>query len=275
MPVRKEINLPSLYKNGFLYAWFSAMHTKVDLLLLGKEEAALKSVSSQIAAEIEHLEKIGNYFDPESELSYVNRSAYHQPVHISDDLFQMLAYCQKYHRLTQGLFDISIHSDNHHPQTPEAILLDESSKSIRFTENGIRLNLSGFLKGFALDRIREILLTHSVPDALINMGNSSILAVGNHPNGEGWKVQLADPEEEDRSYILFNECYTTSGNEKSGRRHILNPRTGQYLEGKQTVSIISRSGSLGEALSTTFCLIDHEEQEEILARIPELFVFIY
>jgi Membrane-associated lipoprotein involved in thiamine biosynthesis len=269
MPVQKEIDLPSIYKNEFLYVWFGAMHTRIDLLLSGNEEKQLKEVASQIASEITRLEKVGSYFDPESELSQLNRAAYGKPVNISRDLFQMLTLCKTYYEITGNLFDISIRSDKHHPQTLESLILERSNPSVRFDEKGILLDLSGFLKGFALDKIRGILEVHSVSNALINLGNSSILGLGNHPNGEGWKIQLASPEAESKSYILHNECYTTSGNETSGRKHILNPRTGTWLEGKKTVSVITRSGSLGEALSTAFSLIEGEEQEQILSRIQE------
>ena len=267
MPVQKEIDLPSIYKNEFLYVWFGAMHTRVDLLLPGNKEKQLKEVASQIASEIGRLEKIGSYFDPESELSLLNRTVYGKPVSIGRDLFQMLTLCKTFYEITGGLFDVSIHSDKHHCRTLESLILEQSNSSARFDEQGIILDLSGFLKGFALDKIREILEVHSVSNALINLGNSSILGVGNHPNGEGWKIQLASPEAESKSYTLHDECYTTSGNETTGRKHILNPRTGAWLEGKKTVSVITRSGSLGEALSTAFSLIEREEQEQVLSRI--------
>jgi len=269
MPVQKEIDLPSIYKNGFLYVWFGAMHTRIDLLLSGNKEEQSKEVASQIASEITRLEKVGNYFDPESELSLLNRTAYGEPVSISRDLFQMLTLCKTYYEITGGLFDVSIRSDKHHLQTLESLILEQSNSSARFDEKGILLDLSGFLKGFALDKIREILEVRSVSNALINLGNSSILGLGNHPNGEGWKIQLASPEAGNKSYTLHNECYTTSGNETAGRKHILNPRTGVWLEGRKTVSVITRSGSLGEALSTALNLIEREEQEQIVSRIQE------
>ena len=269
MPVQKEIDLPSIYKNEFLYVWFGAMHTRIDLLLSGNKEKQLKDVASQIASEITRLEKVGSYFDPESELSLLNRMAYGEPVSISRDLFQMLTLCKTFYEITGNLFDISIRSDKHHPQTLESLILEQSSQSARFNEKGIRLDLSGFLKGFALDKIRKILEIHSVSNALINLGNSSILGLGNHPNGDGWKIQLASSEAGSKSYTLHNECYTTSGNETSGRKHILNPRTGAWLEEKKTVSVITHSGSRGEALSTALSLIEREEQEQIVSRVQE------
>ncbi len=59
-------------------------------------------------------------------------------------------------------------------------------------------------KGYALETIKSILNECVIENALINMGNSSVLALGNHPVGTGWKVN---------NILLHNECLTTSGND--------------------------------------------------------------
>ncbi len=50
---------------------------------------------------------------------------------------------------------------------------------------GVTINLSGFLKGYALEKTRKLLQHYEVKDALINMGNSSVLLFGHHPLA-GW-----------------------------------------------------------------------------------------
>lgn len=52
------------------------------------------------------------------------------------------------------------------------------------------INLSGFLKGYALEKIRELLQQYEIENALVNMGNSSVLALGHHPLADGWKVNF-------------------------------------------------------------------------------------
>ena len=74
------------------------------------------------------------------------------------------------------------------PYTP--FIYTPEAQSVFFQQAGTTINLSGFLKGYALDKIREILKVHIIANALINMGNSSVLALGNHPVGTGWKVSL-------------------------------------------------------------------------------------
>ena len=67
---------PSHEGDGLLYAWFSSMHTRVDILLYSqKPEEELMSVVERIHAALSYLEKIANYYDPASELAVINRTA--------------------------------------------------------------------------------------------------------------------------------------------------------------------------------------------------------
>lgn len=112
------------------------------------------------------------------------------PVMISQSLYRMISLCTEYHKKTLGCFDVTIHSDNYNQDTIHSIHLYPEAQSVFFQQAGTTINLSGFLKGYALDKIREILKVHIIANALINMGNSSVLALGNHPVGTGWKVTL-------------------------------------------------------------------------------------
>lgn len=242
------------------------MHTRIDLLLSGYSEAELRICANKISRELEHLEGIGNYFDSQSELSILNRTAHNTPLAVSADLFQMISLCKRLHTQTEKCFDISIHSKPHGIGTLNSVVLDKMNSSILFDRKGIQLDLSGFIKGFALDKIKEILLKKNVENALINLGNSSILALGNHPHGEGWKIATAIPNVKDKSATLYNECFTTSGNETEKRKHIIVPKTGKYLEGLNAVSVVTQSGYEGEALSIALLIASEEQRQKILKR---------
>lgn len=132
------------------------------------------------------------------------------------------------------------------------------------TTHQTRLNLSGILKGFALDSIRRILKNYGIHNALINMGNSSVLAVGKSESASGWNVQLQNRS--GGNILLSDECLTTSGNETSERRHILNPLTGQIVEGRRSVSVITAGGAEGEALSTALFLANKEQKKTLIEK---------
>ena len=98
----------------------------------------------------------------------------------------------------------------------------------------IILDLSGILKGYALERLRLLLPTFGITDALINLGNSSILSLGQNP-----------------SDIPSGFCLTTSGNATAQRRHIRNPLTGDFITGQRQVSVTTADAIDGEILATT------------------------
>ena len=192
-----------------VYAWFQAMHTRVDLLLKSDHlmDKDLLDVAEGIHAVITALEKAGNRFDPESELWRLNHFPAGEEIEISEVLFDMLSQCLHYNSLTGGLFDISVSSLSFQPGFLRQIHLKDGRKFSRDSEDVI-LDLSGFIKGYALDRIRIYLDNRGVTDALVNLGNSSIMAIGDVPGP------------------VRNGCLTTSGNGKQPRRRNSSTYTG-------------------------------------------------
>lgn len=261
MNIVSNHNIGTIYKNELLYAWFQAMHTRIDLLFYGKPETELQSVVTQIFEELKRLEKTANYFDPSSELSQVNQTVSSHPVSISEDLFRMIGLCLEYNKKTNGYFDVTIHSENYQTNCIQSIILDKEKQAISFTKSGIKIDLSGFLKGYALEKAREILLKNSVENALLNFGNSSILALGNHPNGEGWKIN---------GCLLKNQCFSTSGNEIGERKHIISPYTKNYVEGEGKISVLSKTGTDGEVLTTALFAATPNERNQIMANFEEI-----
>jgi len=276
--------MPHLFRSASpqnrYYAWFEALHTRIDLLLLGSlTEAEFEAVEAAVRAELTAVEKMGNRFDPDSELSRAvhaanaslcssvsprsnaslcssagrapalgsvvgGLSADAVPVPVSPALFALLARCLRANRDTGGLFDITVNSPDFRPGLINRVKLStEDACSLHFTpfpereEHGggasIILDLSGILKGYALERLRALLPTFGIRDALINLGNSSILSLGKNP-----------------SDIPAGYCLTTSGNATTDRRHIRNPLTGEFIIGKHTVSVTTANAIDGEIQST-------------------------
>ncbi len=256
---------------GIQYSWFGAMHTRIDIVMYDQPKRDLKYVSELVYGRVKELEKIANYFDPESELSYVNRLAYKIPVMISNELYTAINQSLCYHKITSGYFDITIHSENHDEKSCSKILLEDRGSTIHFEQKGLKINLSGFIKGYTLDLIRKILEKNNIQNALINMGNSSVMGIGNHPRGKGWKVKSENQPED---INLINECFTTSGNNHPERKHIIDPYSNEYIEGLKYTSVITQTASEGEALSTALFIANATKRKEMLKNF-EATVFDY
>lgn len=245
----------SIYKKldsnrSMLYVWFSLMHTRIDILLCNRKEKDLFQIAEMLYSRIFKLEKTANYFDTSSELYRLNQTASHMAVAVSDDLYNLINQSKAYNIMTTGYFDITFASDGHTTSTINDVFLSERDKHISFQKEGTRVNLSGYLKGYAIESIREILYHHGVQDALINMGNSSVLGLGNMPCGEGWDVAFDSTIQSVKNIKLNNECLTTSGNGTIEHKHIISPYTHQCMEGVRIVSVRTKKATEGEALST-------------------------
>ncbi|MDR0895707.1 MAG: FAD:protein FMN transferase [Prevotellaceae bacterium] len=257
--------LPHIYKplpdsvgGGLLYVWFPVMHTRADLVFYSpKPKAALMQTAYRIRGELERLEQIGNYYNPDSELAIINRQAAIVPVSPSDELYRIIAMCLKYHEKTQGYFDITICSTHYTKDTIRDVVLCPDGRTIFFRRSGIHLNLSGFLKGYALERLRPLLQIDGIEHALINLGNSSVMGIGNHPTGSGWKVYVSHCK---KSVTLHNECLTISGNDSATRRHIVNPTNGCFVTGMRQVAIVTPDGAIGEIYATALFASEGEWQ---------------
>lgn len=263
--------------DGLLYAWFASMHTRVDIVLCSrKTEEELMLVVHRIYDTLLYLEKIANYYDPISELAKVNRTASISPVILGDELYTMIDSCLKYNKKTLGCFDITVHSENYNQDTIHSVCLSPAERSVFFRQAGVTMNLSGFLKGYALDAIRKIVNESQIEDALINMGNSSVLALGNHPAGKGWMINFDNGMDsvggdvKQPNILLHNECLTTSGNDTPERKHILSPQNGKWVEGVRRVAVVTNNGTIGEILSTSLFVADEVQCESLLASFQPL-----
>ena len=216
----------------------SVMGTQFDILMVGSDPRLLGTVWEKIESEVWRLDKMLNRFDPESEVSFVNREAGHYPVTVGEELWDILQNCKRYNELTEGYFDITL-------QGFDQVLLTEEDKSIFFFSESLHIDLGGYGKGYALAKIRELLEENGVGKALVNFGNSSVLAVGTHPCGEYWPVGR-------------DSSLSTSGNMPSHPRHIVNPHTGTFVDDKKMVSVVAKDPVVAEILTTAFMIADDE-----------------
>ena len=223
------------------------MGTRLDALLFGDDRQYLESFWDGVEMELRHLEKMLNRFDEESEVAKVNNNALFSSVQLSDELWEILNDCKRYYELTDGCFDITL-SDFR-----EVIFLEES-QSICLNKYGIILDLGGYAKGYALKCVRKQLDDAGIKCALINFGNSSVLAQGAHPFGDSWPIGVEDPFSGNRmkTINLCNTSMSVSGNTPQHKKHILNTETAELVEGDVMVAVVSDDPVDAEVLTTAW-----------------------
>ena len=230
------------------------MGTRMDILLFGDDRRPLEIVWKLIENELRLKEKILNRFDPESETTKINHAASFSAVRLSDELWNILLDCRRYHAETDGYFDITM-SDF------DKMIFMEESHSIIFDKYGMMLDFGGYAKGYALKCIHNHLNEAGIKRALINFGNSSVLALGAHPYGDNWAVGIEDPSNGTKlsTVYLCDTSLSVSGNTPAHKSHIMNPKTSEYIIGERMVAIVTDDPIDAEVLTTAWIASNIED----------------
>lgn len=265
-------------------ASFLAMDTVMSVTVYGEggQEAA-----EAAEAEIKALEKLFSVTDPQSELYAANHSG-GKSVTVSDDTAALLARALELCGETEGALDVTIYpavkawgftTDSY--QVPSEDVLAELVKQVDFTRieldgnrltvpEGMELVLGAVAKGYAADRAAEVLADRGVTCAKLELGGN-IHLVGQKADGSPWGVAVRDPGGEGYMGLLQTDggAVVTSGGyeryfEQDGITywHILDPATGRPARsGLVSVTIVTPSGTLADALSTALFVMGKEKAE--------------
>jgi thiamine biosynthesis lipoprotein len=267
-----------------------AMATTFEILL------PFGTVRAQEAAEsgldlIDALEDQLTVFRETSEVSVLNRRAGEAAVSVEEGLFQLLNLAGRISRETGGAYDITTGAltkawgfyrrAGRVPTADERretltrtgmrnLVLDFEEQTVRYLRPGLEINLGSIGKGYALDRVAELLRRDwEIDTALLHGGRSSVYAMGSEPgDSRGWLVGVRHPWNPERRLVtvrlrnrgLATSAATFQNLEYNGRKlgHILDPRTGWPAEGMASATVLAPTAAEADALSTAFFVLGIE-----------------
>src|SRR5271157_5070832 len=235
---------------------FRAMNTDV---LVAAQGSLAKDGMQAARDTVEAAERRFSRFQPESELSHLNRSA-GQWFSASPEMLDVLQKARKFFDITGGLFDPSVlpdliragydrsmdeiraESSIVSSATSERRLkvdfreieLDLNSSRVRLPKD-MQLDFGGIAKGWIVDQA-VTLLSHYSEACAVNAGGN-MRFIGHSPVGLGWPVELEDPRDPSQSIARLTVTHgavatssltkrTWKQDEKS-RHHLIDPRTGE------------------------------------------------
>ncbi len=239
-------------------------------------------------------EQMFSYYDENSELFKLNKSAYNSPVPVSDELFRIIKDSLEYCRKTEGAFDIGLGklievwdaatAVGIPPENGsiskfidfkghEHIFVNDADKTVCFDDERTAIHLGACAKGFVQDRVAEFLNENGVSSALLDFGGS-VQAIGDK-NGVPFLVGITDPLSDGElagTVEISDSSVVTSGNyrrffEYNGiiYHHILDSSTGYPSDsGINGVSILCDSSFKGDCLSTAAFVIGSTHCETML-----------
>lgn len=259
------------YEHEALFHGFIArvMGTRFDLLLIGCGRSAAEEVWREVAGELECLDRMLNRFDPASEVSRLGAAAGREPVAVSAEMEAILRLCADYHRRTEGLFDVTLHDFSRVTFT--------AAGCVSLGGGETTLDFGGFAKGYALRKIGARLRRAGVRDAFVDFGGSSILGLGSHPYGSGWKVSLPDPRTGRPldEFLLSDRALSTSGNTATHTAHIVHPLTQRYATARAYAALVADDPLDAEVLSTVRMIAGEAEWGRIAPRFAPMQATLY
>jgi thiamine biosynthesis lipoprotein len=282
------------------------MDTAVTLSAYGENS---KEAVEESIKRLDEINEMASTNISTSDIYKINNASGKSYVKVHPEILQMIETSMTYSKLSDGAWDITlgpiinlwgIGTDNERLPSNEEIKdklplvgydkisINENDNSIMLQKEGMAIDLGGIAKGFAADEVLKIYKKYNIENGLINLGSSSIYALGKNKDNKQWSVGIKHPRSEDPSVYmgiikLSNESLSTSGDYercfiKNNKRyhHIIDPKTGYPVDnGVMSDTIVidvdtPDNGMLSDLLTTTIFTLGPEKGLKLIDSLPNV-----
>lgn len=282
------------------------------------KEDRLSACAEEIRKETERLDaELLSWRISGSETAAVNENAANSPYPVSDELLEVIGKSLQLCADSNGALDITLRpleaewgiedydsgsdSDFQVPEPSvlkeiedrigyEHISLNEEKSEIVFDQDGISLDFGAIGKGYALDRIYDIVKDKQELSGCVIAVGGSILVYGTKKDGAAYRIGIRDPEGSVNDIMGSLElnpgagklCVSTSGNyekyvtvNEKRYHHIMDRKTLAPADsGLLSVTVCCEDGLYSDGLSTACFVLGYEASLPLLAKYEAEAVFI-
>ncbi len=267
--------------------------------------------------ELNRMDDMMSDYKADSELSKVNREAFANSVKVTPELFDILQKSVEYSRLSNGAFDITVgplvdlwHKAGETNSMPDAntiaatkakvgyekLILDTKAQTVRFAVEGMRLDLGGIGKGYAVDKAVEAMKRKGAVGGMVDSGGN-IGCFGRPAHGGSWLIGIQDPGLADSGQRIADsagnglaegsqpmmvlklvDCaVATSGDYNrfvmvGGKKvsHIIDTNSGGGAGKLSSDTIIAKTAVDADALSTAVNVLGPEKGLALIESLPDV-----
>jgi len=268
------------------------MGTRFAITTYAEDESKAKAATDEAFAKGEEINAVASDYIADSELLHLSQVPAGQATVVSPLLFDIILKARHAAEVTDGRFDPTIgtltklwRESRRTLKLPasdvlakaraacdwHALTLDPATHSVTLEKPGMRLDLGGIAKGYAADRLFEIMTKYGFPRSCVAAGGD--LRLGDPPPGQtGWKVGLRTFDKDTTSgEITVSNCgVSTSGDlqqfvEIDGKRysHIIDPATGLGLTNHIAVTIVAKDATTSDSFDNSACVVGAEHAVEV------------
>lgn len=258
-----------------------AMATTFEILIQHEEYEYAREASLEAFIEIDRIEQELSRFVENSDISRLNAAKPGKPVQVGPETMECLKIACRLYEETNHAFDITVGrlfacllDANKMPRMvskdelkialsktgTNLLKLDEEWLTVQVAVEGVWVDPGGIGKGFALDKIGELLREWSIGRAMIHGGYSSVLALDAPEGLDGWPVTFSNPLDRREAIVrLVLENAAVSGSGVDYGMHIIDPRLAKPVAGKVAAWACAPDGATSDGLSTAFMVMSGEE----------------
>ncbi len=311
---------------------FHSMSTHVTYRVYLRDKESAAPVFRIVNGSFREMNATCNRFNPASELARLNKTAYKEKFKCSPELWELLLKAREMYESSGGAFDISIGpltaiwKDKFRKTLPtdeeiaaakekvglNKVIFYKDEMSVRFTVEGMSLDLGGIAKGAALDLAKKRLERETAIGAELSKEADFMERLEAHFRGKatdlnsgfinvgGNVITLSEPPPEEEKYTvkiqnpvnpkgapcaqaeMLDESVSTSGNYEryvviGGKHytHIVNPVSGRPVENMLSVTVITKHAVDADALSTAIFIKGKDFAAQMKEKFPDLRVLMY
>lgn len=276
------------------------MGTYAQVILVTSDSAAAAPAALAAHASFRHVDSLMSNWTTTSEVARLNREAGAGPTRVEPEVARVITAALRVGRESGGAFDVTVEPLvrawgflGGKPRVPTAeeaeaafrrvgagqIAFDAATRTLRFANDGVRVDLGGIAKGYAVDRAADALRARGVTDALVDL-SGNMAALGAPPGAQAWRIGVRDPRDRVPHFarlLLRDEAVATSGKYEQfvaadGRTygHILDPRSGRPAEGLIAVTVVAPDAMTADAWGTALFVLGPAEARRLAAARADL-----
>jgi len=281
------------------------MGTFARIVAVASDSNTAKRCIEAAFTEIEKVDELMSDYKSDSQICQVNRDGFRRAVAVSESTYEVLQRAVEFSKLTGGAFDVTVgplvdlfRSAEKNQVAPgeeeiaeaklkvgfEKLKLDDQNRTVKFTVDGMRLDLGGIAKGYAVDKAVEAMQRARAVGGMVDLGGD-IRCFGAPPKGKNnWLIGLQDPNTNNDTggynllltLKLVNHAVATSGDyrryvliEDKRYSHIIDRRAGTSAKGLSSVTIIADSATDADALATAVNVMGVKKGLALIEKIPQ------
>lgn len=261
------------------------MGTYANVTLVTADSLASAPAARRAQARLVWVDSLMSNWTQTSEVARVNREAAHADVVLHPAVAHVVECALRVGRESDGAFDITVEplvrmwgflggpkrvpSEAERAAAfekvgPRRLHFEDSSGTLRFEREGVRIDLGGIAKGYAVDEAAAALRNAGVRAALVDL-SGNMFAIGSPATSPAWRIGIRDPRDRVGYFArlhLRDEAISTSGKYEQfvvegGRTfgHIMDSRTGWPAEGLISVTVVATTAMEADAWSTSLFVL--------------------